>query len=470
MKKLILIFVGLVSMGTAYGYECFSCYEETNKQTKNSILTDIIIDSGYQTSKSTYYNLGDSQSNTKFIKIDLSNYLNYENFGITSSIRALNSDIDDSNYKEKNNSSDTNIESKNINDIYFRTLYLSYKLPQINDINHMVAVGTMPFDNGSWNEYKGKPQMANGLSLLLDMSFDAIVYIADIRKPTNTDFFQIRLGHGEYLKFDDLYNHSKQELLSAKKTNINFINFDIKENVHNFKLEGYQTNWLFDNTYIGTVNNIGVGYAYNKLQDDGYVLYGTVAKSIAKGSYKEYTDKKMHAARDSLITGFVQKHHVDYNTAANMVDTQLSNITPEFVAEANGITLKDTGLVQGKETSGWAFQVGGKKELWSEEFDINWFIGADYFKSSKDWVTTTVETYTNNSIDTLIKGEAYHIGSGINFDNNKILTFSWVHENRKWVPSAINDVVGLLPEETNRKVLTERDIFRVNFVWMFLGL
>ncbi len=35
---------------------------------------------------------------------------------------------------------------------------------------------------------------------------------------------------------------------------------------------------------------------------------------------------------------------------------------------------------------------------------------------------------------------------------------------------SINDVVGINTTQTNRNILTSRDIIRLDFTWMFLGL
>lgn len=474
------IFIGvLLTLSTALACGP-DCYEDKNASKLEKILSerwknDIIFDTSYQSIDSKYNDLGSSSDSISTVKLDWMSQIKItDRLGLTSTVRAisLNNSSDFKDRYPDTQGRDLNmIGNEGYNDIYFRALYLTYILPDIGDYKHMLAVGTMPFQGGSWTNYKtGRPQEANGLSMLFDMPFDAITYVADISKLTNMDFFQVRVGYGEYMKFRDLYPQNEHLGLTPYDTTVAFINFDMKEGSHNIKLEAYQTKWVFEGSPIGTVDALGLGYAYDRMNEDGYVVYGTVGVMRAVGSYDQYITQKLTENRDKLIAGFMQKYSIDYATAAAMVDAQLANITPEFVAQVQGLTVDDTGLNAGDTATGWAFQVGGKKEFWWEEFDIYPYVGFEYFHSSKDWVSTTLRGFPRNGIDPLIKGEATDLYAGIRFDNSKILTFSWIHENRKWSPTAINDVVGITADQTDRNILTQRDTFRVDFTWMFLGL
>ncbi len=474
MMKIIILFMILLNMAFSCDADCYKLNNLENKLSEKW-KNDFIIDLTYQDMKSNYYNLGYSHDSIKIYKIDwMSQYKITDNLGVTSNVRVLKKTLS-TDYMDKfdhHNGRDMNIVAPDeYEDVHFRALYLTYQLPSIGNYEHMVAFGTMPFQNGSWTNYKtGRPQEANGLSMMFDMPFDALVYVADISNITNLDLFQIRVGYGEYMKFRDIYRQNEYLGLTPYDTTVAFINFDIRENNNNFKLEAYHTDWVFEDSPIGTVNSFGIGYAYDRLEEDGYVVYGTAAISEAEGSYNHYISKKLEANKDRLIYGTMQKYNIDYDTASSIIHQQLKNITPEFIASIQDVTLEDTGMVQGEKTNGWAYNIGGKKEFWIESLDMDWFIGGEYFRSSQDWVSTTLRAFPRNGIDPLIKGEATDIYTGVKLSNDKILTFSWIHENRKWVPTSINDVVGISPENTNRNVLTERDIFRFDFTWMFLGL
>ena len=453
------------------------CYDTNKSQKLEDFLNkkwknDLIFNTNYQDIKSHYHGLGHSDDSVRTFKLDWMSHLKItDNLGLTSTLRVINKENKSNFYDKYGTGNDLNmIGSRDFNEIYFRALYLTYILPEINDYQHMFAFGTMPFQGGSFNNYKtGRPQEANGLSMLFDMPFDAITYVADISKLTNMDFFQIRVGYGEYMKFRDMYPQDETIANTPYGTTISFINFDMKHDNNIFKIEAYQTNWIFEDINIGTINALGFGYAYDRLNDEGYVMYGTVGIMQGIGSYNSYISNKMHENRDKLIEGYVQAGY-PRDIATGYVDKNLSNITPEFVSQTTNLTIDDTGLNVGDKTTGWAFEIGAKKEFWWEEFDIYPYVGFEYFRSSKDWVSTTLRGFHRNGIDPLIKGEAIDLYTGIKFDNNKNLTLSWIHENRKWSPSAINDVVGINTTQTNRNILTSRDIIRLDFTWMFLGL
>lgn len=478
MKNIVLL---LVVITTNLFSSCACCDDAVvaPKVEKEffKLNNNLVFSTSYMDVDSEYYGLGELDGSVQFTTIDLVSKFKFgESFSVTSMLRGLSWDSksDISNVgltTEKQEKVINSVPEREYTDLYFRGLYMTYVIPPINDYSHMVALGTMPFQNGSFRYYKvGEPQQANGLSMLFDMPFDALVYVGDFSKMTDLDFLQFRIGSGEYMKFRNLYQQNENLGLTPFDTTINFVNFDIRDDNHILKIEGYKTNWVFEGSDIGTVNALGVGYAYDKMDDDGYILYGTFGYMTAVGSYTEYIENKMTKNRDKLIAGVMYQTGYSYDIASAYIDSQLANITPEFVASTVGITVDDTGLTNDRKTEGWAYQIGVKKKIWCEEFDVDYFIGFEYFKSTKDWVSTTLRGFSRNGIDPLIKGTATDLYTGINFTEDKILTLLWLHENRKWSPTSINDVIGIEPEKTNRNALMKRDIVTLEFTWLFLGL
>ena len=461
----LLLFSGFV---VACDDECIRKKDNGGIKWNNSF----IFNSSYQDISSEYYKLGKSKDSISSYSLDWNSDVGLtDRLSLTTTVRAINRDYS-TNLSGSVDPRDPNrITNEEYSDAHFRALYLTYKLPETEKYSHMVAFGTMPFQGGAWTQYKnGTPQSANGLSMMFDMPFDALVYVGDLTKYSDADMLQFRIGVGEYMKFRKLYPQDMHLGLTPYDTTIGFMNLDYKKGPHNLKAEFYNTNWVFESAKIGTAQQLGFGYAYDRMEDDGYVMYGTVAFSKATGSYNDYIKMKMTQNKDKLIAGTMAQYGVDYSTASGIIDRQLANITPEFISSATDVTLPDTGLVQGKSTTGWAFKVGAKKEFWVEKFDVDWFVGMEYFKSSKDWVATTLRGFPRNGIDPLIKGQAIDLYTGIKFDDGKILTLSFIHEDRKWTPTSINDVVGISPSDTNRNPVTKRNIIRLDFTWMFLGL
>ena len=476
MIKVIASYIVLMVLSTSIFACDIDCYKSSELGVGISAVHHIITDTSYQSITSDYYGLGETDDSIATYKVDLmSQFKLTENIGLTSTIRALNRTYKTDFYNDYPGVECSNmnmIENKQYTDAHFRSLYLTYNLPEIGDYKHMIAGGTMPFQGGSWSNYKtGLPKEADGLSMMFDMPFDALVYVADISEYTSADFFQVRAGFGEYMKLRSIYPQNENIGRTPYGTTVSFLNLDVKEGDHNIKFDVYSTDWVFKDIEIGTAQQVGVGYAFDRMEEDGYVVYGTVAASRAEGSYMNYVSQELNNNREALIQSTMATYSINYATAATIIDSKLSNVTPEFVASALDINLQDTGLVQGDVATGWAYQLGAKKEFWwVEEFDVEWFVGGEYFRSSKDWVATTLRGFSRKGIDPLLKGQALDLYTGINFDDNKTLTFSVIHEDRKWGPTSVNDVVGIRPDETNRNMLEDRTIFRVDFTWMFLGL
>lgn len=448
---------------------------QTNKKFDYGLKWDnsFILNSSYQDISTDYYKLGKSSDSIITYGLDWnSDIWLTDELSVTSTIRAISRNYSTNFSKDNIDPRDPNrIVDSSYSDMHFRSLYLTYKLPETEEYSHLVAFGTMPFQGGAWAQYKsGMPQSANGLSMMFDMPFDALVYVGDLTKYSDSDMLQFRVGVGEYMKFRKLYPQDRHLGLTPYDTTVGFINIDYRKGPHNLKVEYYNTNWVFESSKIGTAQQFGIGYAYDRMDDKDYVVYGTVAFSKAVGSYNDYVKMKMIQNKEKLISGAMMQYDVDYSTASNIINTQLLNITPEFISTVTDVTLPDTGMVQGESTTGWAFKFGAKKEFWVEKFDVDWFIGMEYFRSSKDWVATTLRGFPRNGIDPLIKGQAVDLYTGIKFDDGKILTFSFIHEDRKWTQTSINDVVGILPVDTNRNPVTKRNIIRLDFTWMFLGL
>lgn len=367
------------------------------------------------------------------------------NFGLSTTIRALGvKSSSNTHYNYGHIEGTIDSEEQEYVDVYFRSLYFTYKLSTfdfISNYKHMIAFGTVPFQNGAWIQYKkSTPQEANGLSMMFDMTFDALVYVCDFSKYINADMFQVRIGGGEHMKFKDIYHQNRHISDAFIGTKVGFINFDYKKGPHNLKLEAYRTDWKYESVDAGDSSQIGFGYALDKLEDDGYVIYGTVAMSRS-------------------TTGSFMDYYVMNTSPPKPSESYPNEILP---VETDSLP---AGFDRNDYAVGWAFDIGVKKEFWIETFDVDLFVGVEYFMSSDEWVATTLSGYSKCSINTSLRGNATDLYTGIKFSHNKILTFSWIRENRTHTSAAINDVNGKLFE--NKNTLTHRNVFMAEFTWLF---
>lgn len=486
-----IIFIMMIISST---YACtIDCYNDTNKSEKDIWHNNLFFNTYYENYDSTYHNLGTSNDTQAVAKLDWTSKLNItDRLAISSTLRAIrwNADTDyqDLAYSDHvakggnpNINKDTQLPSyfKNTDrtkelqysDLHFNSLYVSYILPEIGDYRHMFAVGTMPFVGGTFEYYKHNgPREGTGMSLLINMPLDAFTYVGDLSKMTNLDSFQIRVGVGEYLKFDDIYKHNEKIGVKTKGTTSKFINFDIVEGNHNLKLEAYQSDWQYNEIPVGTLTNVGVGYAYDKLDTDGYVMYGVGGFSNIKGSYNDLIKDDLISRRESIISFVMNAYSVPYGTAAAIVDAQLRNVTNTFVSQVYQVRASETGFIDNVDENGWAYQLGAKKEWWIEPLDVDWFVGGEYFRSSKHWATQQLKGLPRHGIDPATKGSAYELYTGFRNNDSLIVTFSYVKEMRKWGSMYANDVYGLAVSDSNRYLLETREMFKVDLKWMFLGL
>lgn len=478
MKNYILTFILLIGViFTIPTMACDQCDVEWKEDDSFFKMNhSLILNANYQSIKSEHTkNLGRSEGSITKYRADIfSNFEFGEKFGITSTLRAINIDFE-SDFKNRYGFEDPDhdrIPNMGYTDVHFRSLYLTYKFPEVNGYKHMVAGGTMPFQGGAWKNYKiGGIQEADGLSMMFNMPFDALIYVADFSDMIDYDFLQVRIGHGDHMKFRDLYPQSEDLATIADpfKSKVSYVNFDFKDGPHNLKIEYYKTDWVFDGTPVGSTQHYGTGYAFDKLnENNGYVIYGTVSYMEAKGDFEPKLVQSLEENKDLLVAGLVQQYGLDPRSASIIIEHNLSNPTDEFLSSATGLYISDMGLLN--SYYGWAYQIGAKKEFWIEEYDIDWFIGAEYFRGSKHWVTDTFRGFPNSGTNTLTKGHSIDLYTGIKFNESLILTLSWVHDKSDYAASAINYVVGVDETETNRPTHKNRDTFMIDFTWLFMGL
>lgn len=456
--------------------DCEKDYENNHHDHFFNISNTVLLNLNHHFHDTTYHGLGETNEFVTTYKADLfSNIMIGDNFGITSTIRTVHRNFGTDFEKDFVGVENKDIDRVNdltYSDIHFRTLYATYKLPKSDSgYRHMIAGGTMPFQGGAWGYYKtGTVQEANGLSMIINMPFDALVYVADFSKMVDYEFMQIRTGFGEYMKFRDVYpqNEKINSLSNANESKITFFNFDFRNGPHNLKADVYLLDWVFSDFNVGQSTYYGVGYAFDKLDDDGYVVYGTAGYGVSKGDFVSVLQGILGKNRDLLVNYVTSQYSMDYDTAAELVDYNLSNPTPEFLSTIMGYTIPD--LAMDKKYSGVAFQIGAMKEFWIEKYDIDFFIGAEYYKSSKHWSGATFRLYPRTGIDPLLKGWATDLYMGVKFDGGKIFTVSWINEHKKYSSSVFNLAAGVGHDETNRNLIDHRNTIMLDFTWMFMDI
>lgn len=486
-------FVSNILIIIMFNMSIYACDIDCGTLVDDQIKTNIFLNYYEEFYNSQYHNLGTSEDIQKVFIMDFDNRIKVsDNIFINSVIRFVDWDAN-TNYRDLAyadhiaNGGNPNIDQntqlgkyfknsdrtkeQEYNDIHFTTLYVSGILPEINGYKHLLAIGTMPFQGGSFEYYKHNgPSEGTGMSLLINMPLDAIMYVGDLSDLYDVDRLQIRIGYGEYLKFANTYQHNEMIGIKTKGTTSKFINFDLIDGHHNFKLEAYQSEWKYSSIPAGTLTNLGVGYAFDDIEHSGFVAYGSLGYSNVKGSYNAVIESEIKNKREDLINFAMNTYHIPYSYAAAAVDYQLSNINNSLVSQIFQVPASETGYMEDVDADGWAFQVGMKQEWWIEHFDVDLFLGAEYFQSSKNWATQTLRGLPRHGIDPLLKGKAYEIYTGIKNNDNFIFTVSYVQEIREWGSMYANDVIGVSVSESSRYLLEKRDMIKFDIKWMFFGL
>ena len=334
--------------------------------------------------------------------------------------------------------------------VYLESLYFGKQF-KTGDVLHEVGVGLPPFSKGWPYEYKEHNiPRGTGMEPLVQMSYESIYYSGDLTKLTSFDKVQFVLSYGRDMGIlptnPDLNNEKYEDSHGV----VAFLQISEEKNRYKFMYQYDEFTFVNKSTTdpnssetkqwnLGDTHLLGLGYAYNDLEDNGFIFYDMIAVSHHRPDKNDMG--KIHALID------------------NCVERRINELgMPEALRDENVGTDSSTG---------WSNLIGIKKEIDMFEIDKTVYVGAEWFKTSKDWFTKSVDSPTTSLYNLYTKGDIYTLYTGIYFKPNMSLNVSYSKVKNRWVNSLGSVNVGYDLDDTVRDAYISNDILTVKFVWDF---
>ena len=315
-------------------------------------------------------------------QLDLTKY--YGDFKFNTTIYAGLYETSDGSYLTSPNRSDDFKTS----DIFFRSLYLQYKLNE----NISIGAGVIPFSNSSPIEYTyGYNPDGEGINIINDSEFLAVY---GIYRWTDDGNHKIIFGYGTqdqgYVPMGDYITKSLNE-----DNRIGFLLYEYQDMKNKFILEYLNSNVKYQTIPITRLELFGMHYSYNDSLESGYSFYGQLGAS----RYHSYSV----GAKDPILK-------------ANKIPGYVVNFMPEQFQ-----------FDESKRSWGYASLLGVRKDfdIMNNEFYVNfeWFRTYDNFVSGNHG-TPYLGIKSNNIFN--IRDNAYFLNLGYNL--NRYLTFRVYYE------------------------------------------
>ena len=267
-------------------------------------------------------------------------------------------------------------------DIFFRSLYLKYRLSDTIQIGG----GLLPFSNSAFRQYsndyisdgEGLSTLNNNdlLSAFLTYSFNS------------NNFIIIGLGtHNSYIIPSGNYMSEKLE-----DTMTNFLIFKHKKNKYQVILEMMYSDEKYTNVDVGYSLIGGMGISWDDSMESGWTIYNINGLS--------YFNSKISRIADRLLSD--------------------NNINPQLVVD-----FPEQFALDDDEYYGASILLGFRKDL--DIFPLETMINFEWFHTFGDWGSNNRGTpYTSNGNQSYdVKNDSFFLNFGITLSNNSILKFNY---------------------------------------------
>ena len=332
--------------------------------------------------------------------------------------------------------------------IYLNSMYFGKRF-KIGQIEHEIGIGLPPFLNGWPYEYKEHNIVrGSGIAPLVQMSSESIYYCGDYTSLSDYNRIQLIAAVSKTM---DIIPTNPDFQNDQYKDSFGIVLFlQIDNDKHLFKVMYQYDRLKYLNDYkgspepadrvwtLGDTQILGLGYAYDDY-DVGVIYYNVFSMSYHKPD-----------SSDSEVLLSNLEAHIDETINAGKMPP---NIKDE--------------ITNGNDSVGWSNLIGIKKEIDLDIIDKTVYIGAEWFTTSKNWFTKSVDTPTSSIYNLNTKGNVYTLYSGIYLKSNMSINFSYSRVENKWVNEIGTVNVGYNIDDSVRNTYQSNDIYTIQFVWDF---
>lgn len=335
-----------------------------------------------------------------------------------------------------------------INSVYLNSLYVEKEFKTENTSN-AIGFGLPPFSDGWPNEYRThNVPRGTGLAPLVQMGYESIYFTSNFTNLTSFDNAQFMVSYGviqDILPTNQDFNNKKY-----KDTTGLIAYLEIDEEKHKYKLLYQHDNLKFYNAStldatehklwtLGVTDIVGMGYAYDNLDDNGNIVYNIFSVS-------HHTPNKESMSEIQLLIR---------DCIAKRVSKGI--LHPDAINE-----MSDT-----KDTYGWSNLIGFKQEFDNTPINKTIYLGTEWFTTSKNWFTKAVDTPNSTLYNLYTKGNIYTVYSGIYFMPTMSLNISYSRVENKWVNKYGTVNNGYPIDATVRDAYKTNNVVQIQYVWDF---
>lgn len=330
---------------------------------------------------------------------------------------------------------------------YVNSLYIEKEFRTENTIS-TIGVGIPPFSDGWPNEYRTHNiPRGTGMAPLVQMSRESIYYTNNFTNLTSFDNAKFMISYGSIMDIIPTNKDYQNEKYLGSYGTIAYL--EIEEDKNKYKLMYQHDTIKFYNASsldasdhkswkLGTTDIIGIGYAFDNLDDSGNIFYNIFSASYHK------PDREMTEIQ-TLIRECAGRR-INRGEFGDGIYNELADTSDSY---------------------GWSNLIGFKQEFDNVIFNKTMYLGAEWFTTSKDWFTEATDTPNSTLYNLYTKGNVYTVYSGIYFQPNMSLNISYSRVENKWVNEMGSVNVGYSVENTVRDAYKNNNIVQIQYVWDF---
>ena len=240
--------------------------------------------------------------------------------------------------------------------------------------SNIFSIGIFSFKNGAFSEHSGSGiRMSDALTTIYYLNMTGTFFTHHIDENN-----KIQIGYGK--RIDDIYKLPEDRYDDTRNgSDISYLFITNKFKKHNIIFNASTSNIIYEKISnnkelrnFGKMLVTGVGYQYDDLDTSGIIYYGILAGSVS-----------------------------DFD------GTVLTPDDKEFIN--NNYKFSDEG-----QQFGYSSLFGIKKEIDSGIFNLDSFIGIEYFYSSPYWISYSVDSLNIDGYGWGNNGNIYKFYAGVN--------------------------------------------------------